>query len=166
MNIHLNGKGRFDASKLLRRSLAVRKRFLYSAGGFARKVARRSLRKARKIRVSELPDEARQEYQEAMEDFRNGYRDKPPKLGTIISDPGKPPLLHQNPSPIKNRLKFTVDGAATVATIGVERANDGIAGDLEYGRGKIKQARPFMGPALKTTLPKLPSFLAQAGAKG
>lgn len=156
----------FTPQRLMRQQKRIRKRFLYSAGGFGSKVAKRSLRKARKIRVSELPDEAREEYREALEDFQNGYRDKPPVLGTIVSEPGKPPLTHVQPSPLKQLLKFSVDSNATFVVWGPEKSRDGIAGDLEFGRGKIKQPRPFVGPSYKTTLPKLPTFFRQAVSKG
>lgn len=151
-----------DAARLMRRSDKIRKRYLNYGGAFARKVAARSLRKARRIRVSELPDEAREEYQEAMEEFRNGYRDKPPKLRTIISEPGKPPLMQTPPYPLKRGLRFALDANATVALIGPVRDKSGVAGDLEHGTGKIKRARPFMGPAFIKTLPRLPGFLASA----
>ena len=158
----LTGQVRWDASQLMRQQHGVRRRYLFKAGGTIRTTARRSLRKARRIRVSELPDEAQEEYREALEDFRAGHRDRPPVLNTIVSDPYNPPLLQMSPSPLRNGLRFSVDKGAETVVIGPERSNEGIAGDLEFGRGKIRKPRPFMRPAYQKTLPQLPSLFRSA----
>ena len=155
MRLRVKAHARWNPHRLLRQQKSVRRKYLYRGAGLTRKIIQRSLRYARKIRVSELPDEAREEYLEAKEDFQNGYRDKPPVLRTIVSSPGNPPLLQMRPSPLKRGVKFSVDEAATVATIGVARARSGSAGTIE-------QKRPFVRPGLAEIVPRLPGILAQS----
>lgn len=151
----ITAKFDYDPKPLMRRQQKSMRRYLYSTGGYVRQIARRSLKRARKIRVSELPDDAREKYQEDMEDFRNGYRDRPPFLREIISAPGEPPLLHQSKSPLKYLLRFSADVEAATVVIGPERAKQGIVGELE-------KKRPFMTPAFKAVQPKLPQFLKES----
>lgn len=157
--IGAKAKGEFNPKKVREPTRKTILRTLYRLGGYGHKVAKRSLRRARKIRVSELPDEDQETYREQKEDYHNGYRDTPPVLRDIISDPGKPPLLHSDRSPLKLLTTFAVDENKMTVVWGPKKAEDGIAGDLEYGRGKIKKARPFIRPSLEKTLPKLPDYL-------
>jgi len=156
----------FNGLHLERQSKGVRRRFLNRVGGAVRKTAKRSLRKARKIRVSELPDEAKEEYREDMAEWKAGVRKAKPVLRDIISKPGDPPLLHQTKSPLKVLLKYKTDKEARSVVIGPERAKDGIAGALEFGRGRIKRPRPFMGPAFRKLRPRFPEYLRTAISKG
>ena len=143
----------YDIKAVLKQTDLQKRRFLLQAGGFVRTTARRSLRKARKIRRSELPDEDREEFDEAMEDFRLGHSKSQPKLRDIISNPGEAPLLHSRSSPLKKQLVFVATKDSVI--VGPERRADGIAGDLEHGTGDVKKARPFMGPAFEKFLPRL-----------
>ena len=162
IRIQIKASGKFDAEKVKRAIDRKMNSALFRAGGLIRTIAKRSLRPARKIRLSELPDEDREQYREEMEDYRNGYRERPPVLRDIISDPGNPPLLHMKPSPLRQLLRFFVEKDKTTVVIGPERAKDAIAGELEHGRGAVKAARPFMAPAMVKALPKLPQFLRSA----
>lgn len=152
---------RYQPHLVMQQQERVRRRFFHMAGGNTRTVARRSLKQARRIRVSELPEEAREEYESDMDDFKAGLRARPPVLRTIISKPGDPPLLQMKRSPLKYRLMFAVSSDNYAVVVGPERARTGIARDLEEGRNGIR-ARPFMGPAFNSTLPKLPSMLRSA----
>ena len=137
-------------------------RFLFQAGGYGRKVTQRLLRPARRKRVSELNDEQRAAYRAEQTAFREGRSDTKPRLPQITSEPGNPPLLHAKPSPLKRGLRFFVDRLLGLVFVGVERSNDGIAGDLEHGRGDIKAPRPFIRVGFKRTLPRLPQILRSA----
>lgn len=156
----------FNGGRVIALSQRVSNRTLFQIGGYGSRIAKNSMRKARKIRVSELPDDAQEEYREQLEDYRNGYRKRPPVLGDIISDPGNPPLLHQSPSPLKVKLRFNVDKAEGVVVWGPEVTLDRAAGDLEYGLGKVKQARPYIGPSFKKTLPRIPQLLRNSATRG
>lgn len=163
MNVLVGGSYTYRPDPIIRRKKRVMRRFLFGSGGLVRRIVRRSLKKARKIRVSELDDDQAEAYREQMEDFQNGHRDNPPILRDIISTPGELPLLHTQPSPLKEKVVFAVDPDMAFVVIGPKRARDGVAGDIEKGQGDIKQARPFVGPGLEKALPRLPGFLKSAG---
>lgn len=149
---------KWDPKQLQAQQRRGLRKYLYRAGGFVRQTARRSLRKARKIRKSELDADARAQYDRELKAFKDGKRDRPPVLGDIISQPGQPPKLHQSPSALRTGLLFSVDQQAATVVIGPKRDKDGIAGDLEFGRGKIKNARPFMQPAFVQLQARLPEI--------
>ena len=159
MELNVKVEGEFNGDKIRKPTRKRILKALYRAGGLGHKIAKRSLRRARKIRVSELPDEAAEDYREKMEDFQNGYRDRPPVLKDIISDPGKPPLLHSDNSPLKQLIRFKVDEQNQTVVWGPERARSAIAGNLEYGTGTIKAARPWVRPSLQKMIPKIPDYL-------
>lgn len=139
------------------------RKYLARSGAFAMRTARRLLRPARKVRLAELSDDDREQYLEDVEDYHNGYSDKLPRLPDIISSPGKPPLTHTKPSPLKHGIFFALKpGDEPSVVVGPIRSGDAIAGDLEFGRGKIKQPRPFMGPAFQQTQPHLPRLFQSA----
>lgn len=162
ININLSAVVKFDDKTTLglrRQQRKIIRNYLVHAGGYLRTVIRRSLRKARRIRYSELPDDAQEKYREDLEDFRNGYRKSPPVLRDIVSSPGQPPLLHMMPSPLRNGIKFDVDEDAAVVVIGGVKDRGGFIDQIEA-------KRPFVGPAYTKTLPKLPLFFQNAVSKG
>ena len=159
MQIDTKASGSVDPQKVIKPTRRRIVRALFRAGGLGHKIAKRSLRKARKIRVSELPDDDAERHREAVEDYKNGYRDTMPVLRDIISDPGKPPLIHDPNSPLKQLTRFAVDEQKLTVVWGPKRARSAIAGDLEGGKGSIKNARPWVGPSLQNVLPKLPASL-------
>lgn len=146
----------YDAGPVLKETRKQKRKFLFSAGGFLRQTARRSLKFARKIRRSELDDDARESFDNAVEDFGNGYRDTQPRLGDIISARGAFPLLHYRPkSPLKQKLVFAVEDDLSGVTIGPKRSNDAVA-------DKIEARNPFMGPAFEKFLPRIPEHYRKA----
>jgi hypothetical protein len=127
---------------------AVRK-WLGHIGGFTRKVARRSLRQARRKREDELTeDEFDRRVILTLINLDNGQ--PPPPFPDRVSEPGSPPLLHGKRSPLKYLLNYAVDEAAQDVVIGPERARSAIANRLEFGHGR-QRPRPFMGPAERHT---------------
>jgi len=159
MQVRTIGRGLFISDRVSKPVKNKTIQALYQMGGLGHKIAKRSLRRARKIRVSELPDDAAEQHREQLEDFQNGYRNRPPYLRDIISDPGKPPLLHSDNSPLKQLIRFSVDRDKGFVVWGPLRAKSAIAGDLEYGQGTVKAARPWMRPSLQKVIPKLPAHL-------
>ena len=154
MNIQAQVKTKWNADRVLRESSRKVKKYLYRSGGLLRTMISRTLRRARKIRVSELPDEDREQYLEDLEDFRAGLRDKRPELRTIASSPGELPLLQMKPSPLKRGLKFSVDEANAVTLVGPERRGSGSAAAIE-------KRNPFVRPGLDKFIPQIPGILAQ-----
>lgn len=147
-------KTTWNADRVMRESGRKVKKYLYRSGGLLRTMISRSLRRARKIRVSELPEEDREQYLEDLEDWRAGHRDKRPVLRTIASSAGELPLLQMKPSPLKRGLKFSVDEAAAVTAVGPERRGSGSAAVIE-------KRNPFVRPGLEKFIPQIPGILAQ-----
>jgi len=78
--------------------------------------------------------------------------------------PGRPP--HTQTGRLKNAIRFYVDRARQLALIGPTVDVVGIAG-AEHEHGGRRRAedfppRPFMGPALQKTRPKLPELYRQS----
>jgi hypothetical protein len=137
------------------------RRWLNFVGGYTRKVAKNSLKKARpKRNEDELT-----EYELVQHRIRtrlNAAEGKgPPKFPDRVSKPGSPPLLHGDRSPLKHLLRYAVDEREKEAVIGPERAKTAIAGDIEHGRGD-RLPRPFMTPAQAKTRPRMAAFWANA----
>lgn len=146
----------YDPTAVTKVTDRQRKRFLFSAGGFLRTTARRSLKFARKIRRSELPDDAREAFDDSREDFGNGHIDTQPRLGDVISAKGSFPLLHARPkSALKEKLIFAVAADLSGVTIGPKRSNDAVA-------DKIEKRNPFMAPAFQKFLPRIPQHYRKA----
>lgn len=135
----------------------VKRRFFLRAGGAIRTTARRSLRKARQKKTSELTDEQRLRYEKWKAMYEAGKSGQKPRRPEIISEPGQPPLLHQKPSSLlKNRLLFALNEDSNGVVIGPEQTSR--AGKLQALEG----SRPFMRPAYEAIEPRLNSFLAAA----
>lgn len=139
---------------------AVR-RWLNYVGGYTRKVAKNSLKVAkRKASDNELtPDELEYRVIKTRENAAEGKG--PPPYPDRVSKPGSPPLLHGARSPLKALLLYAVDLPNEEAVVGPSRAKSAIAGDLEHGKGKLLP-RPFMSPAQEKTRPRMAALWADA----
>lgn len=126
------------------------------SGGAIRKTARRSLRKAPQVKLSELTERQRQRYEIQLREFRSGrLRDKPRRPEKTAAK-GKPPLLHVKPqNPLKEMLFFFMD----------EKGESVVIGPSQFRGGNLQQLEasfPFMKPALVAIEPKFPEYLAAA----
>lgn len=93
-----------------------------------------------------------------------GYLRKVARHSIIVSDqyaePGHPP--HSRRGQLREAILYAVEKDAGVAVIGPVFEQVGRSGAVhEFGgryRGDEYEPRPFMGPALRQVLPRLPSF--------
>ena len=117
---------------------------LTHAAAAIRLTARRSIKKAPKARG-----------REAQGRFRSAGKTQP-------SPPGKPP--HTRKGQIKRAILYSVERKAGRAFIGPTYEAMGMSASAhEFGgrfRGQRYRARPFMGPALKENVPRLPRLWA------
>ena len=117
---------------------------LTHAAAAIRLTARRSIKKAPKGQGSD--DKGR---------FTSARQNRP-------SPPGKPP--HTRKGQIKRAILYAVERKVGRAFIGPTHEAMGMsAGAHEFGgrfRGQRYRARPFMGPALKENVPRLPRLWA------
>ena len=175
----INAKTRFldrDVAKALN---PVTRRFFMRAGAAIRLTARRSLRMARRKKLSELtPAEldrhkAKQRYMRRSLGllrrgkegaFDEGLIDKS-KLPQVISRPGQPPVLHSKDSLLKTRLFFALSRDSDSVVIGPEligRNKSSVRrGGLE-SLSELERRRPFMNPAYEAIEPRFPEYLRGA----
>ena len=134
----------------------TKRSYLMRSGGAIRKTARRSLRKAPQVKLSELTERQRQRYEIKLREFREGRLREKPRRPERIAERGRPPLLHMKPeSPLKEMLFFFMD----------EKQESVLIGPSQFRGGNLQQLEatfPFMEPALKAIEPKFPEYLAAA----
>lgn len=135
----------------------VKRRFFMRSGGAIRTTARRSLRKARQMKLSEMTDSQVAKYRQQMERFKAGLIRTRPRRPEVTADRGDPPKLHQKPtSLLKDRLFFSLDDDRNGVVIGPEQTSR--SGDLQ----RLEDRFPFMEPAYETIEPRLPAYLSAA----
>jgi hypothetical protein len=173
MRFRVQMKARFTRKPdgTLRSELGITERqarFFDVAGGAIRKTARRSLKRAAQKKISDLTPEERESFQRRMAWYnaviRQGGSAQKPRRPDKISQPGKVPLLHMQPSPLKERLFYAVSDDKTYVVVGPElykktfrKAAGGLA-SIE----QLEQSRPFMRPAFNNIEPRIPSYLERA----
>ena len=149
----------FNAPKVVKAVDRATRRVLSKFGGYVRQTSRRSIRKPRKKKISELTSVEKRQYR------RTGERP------TASAKRGKPP--RSQTGRLKKTILFWYNPSEQSVTIGPARfpGRDRI-GALEKGgatrsRGKKPrnmqiQPHPFMGPALIKELPKLEPMWANS----
>ena len=140
--------------RVRRATLAATRKWLGRVGGTVRKIARRSLKRARPMRSEEEMTDDQLDDWIAINAGRRRRGLEPLDLPERVSKPGKPPLLHDKLSPLKRLLVYHVNAEGGEVLIGPERSRSGIADRLEYGYGK-QLPRPFMGPAHEKVKPQM-----------
>lgn len=105
-------------------------------GAFVRKDAKDSIKKARRKRVGELPDDARKKFR-AKQRLHKKMGWKKPILPYLPSEPGKPPRFRRANSGIKKVL-FAYDRTSRSVVIGP-------TGDGGKSRGKTTSVLEFGG---------------------
>jgi len=151
----------FDRATVRRRMDRRKRGLLSRAGSFIRTAAKSSLKRARQKSLGEMTAEERRAY-EVRKGMTQRKGRRPPRRPERTSAPGKPPLLHMRPSPLKRLIYFAYDPARDSVVIGPLRFGRAGAEALEYGgavaarRRRVRvRARPFMRPALGAGLEDL-----------
>jgi hypothetical protein len=142
--IGIRAWSRFNGAKVRKATNRATFENLTHAAAAIRLTARRSIKKAPKARG-----------RDAQGRFRGGGKTQP-------SPPGKPP--HTRKGQIKRAILYSVERKAGRAFIGPTYEAMGMSASAhEFGgrfRGQRYRARPFMGPALKENVPRLPRMWA------
>lgn len=148
--------------RLRKATLGATRRWLNRVGGYARRVARNSLKRAKRKRSDEELTDSELDRWVAWNQIRERQGlEVPAPYPERVSKPGNPPLIHDRASPLKRLLFYSADAEAGDVVIGPERARKGIAHDLEFGKGKLLP-RPFMGPAEEKTRPHMTGWWSDA----
>ncbi len=127
-------------------------RWLNYMGGYVRKTARNSLKQAKQAKSDEDLTDAQLDVFVIRSRIAEREGRPAPELPDKVSQPGRPPLLHWRPSPLKVLLNYAVDMNAGDVVIGPALARSGIVHALEFGSA-VMEARPFMGPAERKARP-------------
>lgn len=151
----------FDSTQVARATDKASRRVLSKLGSFVRQDARKSIKKPRKVRVSELSESRKAERKIAKE---QGVKFNMP---FAASKPGDPP--RNQTEVLKRTIFFFYNSNAEFVDIGPAKLH-GLRGEnnmeaLEFGgvivtkkKNLPVKARPFMQPALDKNLPLLPSM--------
>lgn len=158
----------FDRARVLAVTDRATNIYLGRAGGFVRQTAQRSMRKARRMRISELSGDDLLDYKRARA-IRKRLGQKPPALPMVGSKPGKPPRVRQGD--LKRHIYYAYEGDRRSVVIGPLGFRKSIVPSvLEYGGQAVKSGgghytmapRPYMRPALDKALPRMPGWWAEA----
>ena len=143
-------------------------KFFDVVGGSIRKVARRSLKRAAMKKLSELTPEELERFRQRQAWYQlaqqRGYAARKPRRPDKISQPGKPPLLHNQMSPLKERLFYAISDDNQYVVVGPELYKKTVrvaAGGLTTIE-QLEERRPFMRPAYNIVEPKIPYYLERA----
>jgi hypothetical protein len=173
LNMKINqAKTFFDSKKVTTPAERAELSALRKMGAYIRTTARRSMRKARMKKVSELSDDERRSYDIRVAKWQQGGREgRRPRRPLAPSRPGEPPRTITGY--IRKFLFFVVDKRKRNVVVGPAKINrpsvDALQA-LEFG-GRSKsydgdsvqiKARPFMRPALKAEQGKFQALFADA----
>lgn len=174
----------FDRARVLAATDRATNIYLASAGGFVMRAARNSMRKARRMKLSELPPAKQAIYRRKLSQLRDDkgrFKTREQlaaeglakaagsmKLPFAPSKPGEPPRYREGS--LKRLLFFAFEQDSRSVVIGPVGFSKSTAPRvLEYGganqHGKHVAARPYMAPALEKVQPRLSRFWADAYAR-
>lgn len=141
----------FDRQAVIERLSPATRKYLGWAGALTRKIARRSLKKARQKKLSEMTEEEKESYRQRVEWAARHGKPKP-RRPEISAEPGNPPLLHMKPkSPLKELLFYGLDLKTETTVVGPEKAKSGVV-------EKLERTHPTMKPALDIVRPQLTPY--------
>lgn len=154
----------FDSPRVMKAADATTRRIYAKFGFFVRRVARKSIKKARQKRLAEMGQDELRRYRIAQSIARRkGGRQ--PRRPLAASRPGEPP--RSRTGRLKQGIFFAYEPNKRTVVIGPQAGGPRTADVLEYGgttklttgpqRGKNVRvaARPYMGPAFAKEMPKL-----------
>lgn len=139
-------------------------------GGLVRKIARRSLRKARQKPIGQLTEEERKNLRIRQEIAKRTGKPKPARP-LLPSKPGEPPRVITGL--LKKFTYFVFDPATQSVLVGpvkLHQKSDGVPEALEFGgrstdtkgRPITIKARPWMTPANAIAMKQLPGMWANS----
>ena len=150
-----------DRPHVMRKLKRAKLRVLSRQGGMVRKVAKRSIRPARQIRVGEMSPEQAERYAARVERAARDGQPRP-RRPEAVSEPGETPRSHTGL--LKKFIFYAYDPRSESVVVGP--TIQGAAKDrnapktLEFGgrvttrQGNFRvEPRPYMGPALDVSRP-------------
>lgn len=160
----------FNSEEVLSAVNYSNRQVLRKYGGLVRKIARRSLRKARQKPVGQLTEEERTKLRIRQEIAKRTGKPQPARP-LLPSKPGEPPRVITGL--LKKFTYFVFDPATQSVLVGPVKLNqksDGVPEALEYGgrstnaKGEQIQidARPWMTPANAIAMKQLPGMWANS----
>ena len=158
MGLRLRTKfqGQFLDRDVLKSLNPVTRRFLTRVGGAIRLTAKRSLRPAAQVAMSDLTAVEQREHKSQVELYRAGKLTLKPRRREKIAAPGNPPLLHTKPkSPLRELIFFAYDPRTKSVVVGPMRSKS-------LSLESLEDSHPFMRPAFNTIKPRFPQYLKQA----
>lgn len=158
----------FDRARVLAAEDRATHKYLLRAGGFVRLAAQRSMRKARRMRLAEMPPDMRRAWH-IRRAMAKRAGEPAPKLPLAASKPGEAPRVIVGL--LKQHIYFAYDAAARSVVIGpLGFRGSRVPMVLEYGGQTVGSTvptvtikpRPYMAPALAKVSPLLAGFWAEA----
>jgi len=149
----------FDRGGLERQIQRREFRALNRLGGYARRIARNSIKPMGAARKPPKKFDRNGQWTKAFRRWYRELRDRP------ASPPGTPP--HTHGGNLRKAIVYGFDRAKRRVVVGPQASvMDEVAALHEHGGsrfGKRYPARPFMAPARDKAMPQLPRFLREAG---
>ena len=156
----------FDRLAVMSRIDAGKRKALSKVGAYVRTRSRSSLKKPRRLRLSELPED-RQRIFERRQQQAEAKGETPPTLPFASSAPGEPPRTPTRK--LKDTIFFAYEPVSESVVIGPIKLSgtkgkdapatlEGGGDQTIFGRNVHIEARPFMGPALEAEQSKAPGL--------
>jgi len=150
----------FDDRRVIRAMDPVRRRALSHAGGYARTVARRSIRKRKRTSEPGHPPSSHTGLLRKLIYYAYDRVSDSVVVGPVPFGRGEAPSLLEHGGTVVSRRVRTFRGGAGRDRRG--RYTQGEVNRIEAGTRMVYRPRPFMGPALEKTAPLLPGFFQRA----
>jgi hypothetical protein len=143
----------------------VFRKYFMRAGAETRLAARGKLRKAPMLKMSELTKYQRIAYEAWKARYKAGETTIRPRRPDRSAKYGNPPYIHPKPrSLLKDRVFFALSHDKQYVVVGPELVGRNKRlyrqGDLS-SLEDLEKGWPFMRPAFRDIMPKLPSYLEQ-----
>jgi hypothetical protein len=143
----------------------VFRKYFMRAGAETRLAAKRKLRKAPMLKMSELTKYQRVAYEAWKQRYKSGQTSIRPRRPDRSAKYGKPPYVHLRPrSLLKDRVFFALSHNKEYVVVGPELVGRNKRlyrqGDLS-SLEELEKGWPFMAPTFQEMMPKLPSYLEQ-----
>lgn len=136
-------------------------RFLTWVGTDSMRAAKRLIRPAKQKRISELTEQELAVFRHQQQLWKSGMLSLKPRRPDANANPGEPPRRHGRFSPLRDGrtgIRFAVTKAHSVV-IGPSLHGDNAAADIE-------RRHPFMSPALRKVIPRIPGIFERATKRG
>lgn len=153
----------FDSDKVKSLTDAATRRNLGKSGGEVRKIARRSMRKARMKSRGDMTEREIRVFDLRVAQWKLTKQGPRPKRPLAASKPGEPPRVRRGD--IKQQLFYVYDPSSKSVVVGPAKLSraTGAPATLEFGgstRGSFGKTvtvakRPYMQPALAVARPKM-----------